>query len=106
MASAPVRSAKPARAPASVAPPAEADLAREVELIDQAMVALRQGKPGDALAAIRKHAVETRGHGQLAEDAAAIEIEASCRLHDPKVAAKLAAFDERYPTSVQRSRLS
>ncbi|HVK85903.1 MAG TPA: hypothetical protein VM513_17405 [Kofleriaceae bacterium] len=92
--------AKPAR------PRAAADLAREVELIDHAMDALRAGKPTEALSAIRRHAVETRGRGQLAEDAAAIEIEAACQLHDPTVAEKLAAFDERYPTSAQRSRLT
>ncbi|MDX2092694.1 MAG: hypothetical protein SFX73_32815 [Kofleriaceae bacterium] len=98
---APVPEIQPPRT--RVAP--RADLAREVALIDQAMTALRGGKPAEALAAIRLHAVETRGQGQLAEDAAAIEIEAACRLHDPTVAAKLAAFDERYPTSAQRSQL-
>jgi hypothetical protein len=85
------------------APPV--DLAREVELIDRAMAALRAGDPRAAIAAVKLHATETRGHGQLAEDAAAIEIEAACRLHDPSVPDKLAAFDERFPTSAQRSRL-
>lgn len=108
--------AAPAAAPVAPAPtvaprpratmPARADLAREVELVDQAMEALRGGKYAEAIAAVRVHAVETRGQGQLAEDAAAIEIEAACRLHDPDVAAKLAAFDERFPTSAQRSQLS
>ena len=52
------------------------------------------------------HAAETRGSGQLAEDAAAIEVEALCRLHDPSVSAKLDAFDARFPRSAQRSRLT
>lgn len=86
-------------------PPA-IDLAREVALIDRAMASLRGGDPHGALAAIRVHALETRGAGQLAEDAAAIEIEALCSLHDPRVAARLDAFDERFPRSAQRSRLT
>jgi len=85
--------------------PRRTDLGREVELIDQAMAAMRRGDPAAALAAIHTHAAETAGSGQLAEDAAAIEIEAACRLHDP-VDAKLAAFDARWPESAQRSRLT
>ncbi|HWU87301.1 MAG TPA: hypothetical protein VN253_08500, partial [Kofleriaceae bacterium] len=82
-----------------------ADLAREVELVDRAMAALHRGDPSGALAAVHAHGVETAGAGQLAEDAAAIEIEALCRLHDPSVGAKLAAFDARWPESAQRARL-
>jgi hypothetical protein len=70
------------------------------------MAALRRGAPADALAAVVVHAAETAGAGQLAEDAAAIEIEALCRLHDSTVAAKLAAFDAKWPESAQRSRLT
>jgi len=82
------------------------DLAREVELVDLAMAALRRGDTTAALAAIRKHRSETLGAGQLAEDAAAIEIEALCRRGDPSVASKLEVFDARFPRSAQRSRLS
>ncbi len=92
------------RAPA--VPQPRADLAREVELLDLAMAALRRGDTTSALAAIHSHASETRGAGQLAEDAAAIEIEVLCRRHDPSVVAKLEAFDARFPRSAQRSRLS
>jgi len=81
------------------------DLAREVELVDLAMAALRRGDPGTALVTVQRHAAETAGNGQLAEDAAAIEIEALCQLHDPARAAKLTAFDARFPRSAQRSRL-
>lgn len=93
---------------ASAAQPAASgiDLAREVALIDAAMSALRGGDPTAALDAIHTHARETRGAGQLAEDAAAIEIEALCRLHDPTTAEKLDAFDVRFPRSAQRSRLT
>jgi hypothetical protein len=87
-------------------PAARIDLAREVELIDQAMAALRGNDPAGALKSIHTHATETRGAGQLAEDAAAIEVEALCRLHDPTVATKLEAFDARFPRSAQRSRLT
>lgn len=97
----------PASAPAPAPPAApRADLAREVALVDQAMAALRRGEPASALAAVRVHAAETAGAGQLAEDAAAIEIEALCRLHDAAVAARLVAFDARWPQSAQRSRLT
>jgi len=81
------------------------DLAREVELVDLAMAALRRGDAGAALVTVRRHAAETAGDGQLAEDAAAIEIEALCQLHDPTRSAKLTAFDARFPRSAQRSRL-
>jgi hypothetical protein len=97
---------QPASPTPSAPAPRRADLAREVELVDRAMAALRRGAPGDALAAVRVHAAETAGAGQLAEDAAAIEIEALCRLHDASIAAKLAAFDARWPQSAQRSRLT
>jgi hypothetical protein len=82
------------------------DLAREVQLIDAAMASLRAGNPTAAIQSVRLHRAETSGHGQLAEDAAAIEIEALCKLHDRKVVAKLEAFDARWPDSAQRSRLS
>jgi hypothetical protein len=89
-----------------VVAPAGIDLAREVELIDAAMASLKNGDATAALSSIRTHARETRGAGQLAEDAAAIEIEALCRLHDSTTAAKLEAFDVRFPRSAQRSRLT
>jgi len=82
------------------------DLAREVELLDVAMAALRHGDPRGARRAVQQHAVETAGRGQLAEDAAAIEIEALCALRDPAARAKLDAFDARFPRSAQRTRLS
>lgn len=85
--------------------PRGTDLAREVELLDVAMAALRRGDAGGALRAVQRHATETAGRGQLAEDAAAIEIEALCHLHDPTTNAKLEAFDARFPRSAQRSRL-
>jgi hypothetical protein len=93
-------------APVVAAPPRGADLAREVELVDLAMAALRRGDPAGAIHAVQQHAAETGGRGQLAEDAAAIEVEALCHLHDPATSAKLEAFDARFPHSAQRSRLS
>ena len=100
-------SAAPGPAAPARATPARAaiDLAREVELLDLAMTALRRGDAGAALQAVQRHAVETGGRGQLAEDAAAIEIEALCHLGDPTAGAKLDAFDARFPRSAQRSRL-
>ena len=82
-----------------------ASLAREVELIDRAMASLKLGHPSDALVTIKTFVAETAGSGQLAEDAAAIEIEARCQLHQP-VAAELDTFDRRWPSSAQRARLT
>jgi hypothetical protein len=100
--------AKPARTPdTGQAKQAQkrVELAREVELVDLAMASLRARDYEAALAAARQHARETGGRGQLAEDAAAIEIEAMCHLHQ-SVFTKLEAFDARWPSSAQRSRLT
>jgi hypothetical protein len=99
-------------ATAPVAPPAvehapaaePVSLAREVELIDKAMLLVRRGDAHDAIGVIATFDRETRGEGQMAEDASAIEIEARCRLHED-VGARLTAFDRRWPSSAQRSRL-
>ena len=94
--------APPAPAVAVVPRPAKRgiELAREVALIDQATSAA----PGAALIILQTYANESRGHGQLAEDAAAIELEARCRLGED-VAGRLAAFDARWPASAQRARV-
>ncbi len=91
-----------------VAKPAvtEITLAREVELVDHAMASLKQHDARDALASIRIYDIESRGRGQLAEDAAAIEVEATCTLHEPNATARLTAFDQRYPRSSQHGRLA
>jgi hypothetical protein len=94
-----------------VAPPEKperrrADLTREVELIDTAMDALRRGDAKAALAAVRTHALETSGSGQLAEDAAAIAIEAHCLDGTGDRDALLTAFDRKWPRSSQRARIA
>ena len=86
----------PAREPAT--------LSREVELIDRAMLSLNQHDAGAALEAIATFERETFGRGQMAEEAAAIQIEAHCRLHDD-VTAPLAEFDRKWPSSAQRDRI-
>lgn len=82
-----------------------ASLSREVELIDQAMSALRRHEPKAALAAMHTFDRETLGHAQMAEEAAAITIEAHCGLGDD-VADRLAAFDRTWPSSAERSRIT
>jgi hypothetical protein len=69
------------------------------------MAALRRGDPDAALRVVQEYAAEAAGGGQLNEDAAAIEIEALCKLGDPAARARRAAFDARFPRSAQRSRL-
>jgi hypothetical protein len=80
-------------------------LGREVELVDLAMAALRRGDAAGALRIVHDYTAEAAGAGQLTQDAAAIEIEALCRLGDPRARDKLAGFDLRFPRSAQRSRL-
>ncbi len=80
-------------------------LAREVTLIDDATSALRDGHPADTIATLAIYDRETAGHGQMAQDAAALELEALCALHAPEVPAKLAAFDQRWPKSRERARI-
>jgi hypothetical protein len=101
---APVASPAPAPAQAPAVQDEPVSLAREVELIDKAMLLVRRGDARDAIGVIGTFERETRGQGQMAEDASAIEIEARCRLHEA-VGAKLAVFDQRWPSSAQRSRL-
>ena len=95
-----VKPAAPKAAPSAIT------LAREVELVDHAMAAIKSHDARGALLAIRIYDGEAAGRGQLAEDAAAIEVEALCQLRDPSTAGKLAAFDARFPNSAQRSRLT
>jgi hypothetical protein len=80
-------------------------LAREVELIDNAMSAIRNGEPAKALVTLTVFDRETLGQAQLAEDAAAINLEARCALGQD-VVARLAAFDAKWPSSAQRARIS
>jgi len=70
------------------------------------MLELRRGHYAAALATLDTYTTETAGRGQLAEDASAIEIEALCRSHSSTAAARLDAFDRRWPTSAQRTRLT
>ena len=90
---------------APMAPVTPATLAREVALLDAAMTSLHENDPADTLATLAIYDRETLGHGQLAEDASALEIEARCRTNQP-VADKLATFDQRWPHSVQRARIT
>jgi hypothetical protein len=91
----------PAPAPPVVAPP----LAREVDLLDHAGDALRAAHYADALDSIATYTRETAGHGQLAEEAAAIGIEATCRSGASAADAR-ADFDARWPHSAARARLA
>ncbi len=80
-------------------------LGQEVRLIDQAATALRESRFDDALAAIQIYDENIGERGQLTEDAAAIQIEATCRLHGA-AADRLAEFDRKWPSSAQRARLA
>jgi hypothetical protein len=84
--------------------PEGASLAREVELIDLAMVSLRKRAPHAALEAIKAYHRVTHGRGQMAEDAAAIEIEARCNM-DLDATEHIERFDRKWPESAQRERI-
>jgi hypothetical protein len=96
--------ARPARVAEPTDEPEGASLAREVELIDLAMVSLRKRAPHAALEAIKAYHRVTHGRGQMAEDAAAIEIEARCNM-DLDATALIARFDLKWPESAQRERI-
>ena len=70
------------------------------------MAALKSHDPRAALTVLATYATESAGHGQLAEDAAAIEVEALCTLHEPTATSHLVAFDAHFPSSAQRTRLT
>lgn len=93
------------RAPAAARPKA-IELAREVALVDTALTALRRGEARGALAAVRTYTLEAGTRGQLAEDAAAIEVEALCTLRDPTAPTRHAAFEARWPASAQHAKLA
>jgi hypothetical protein len=98
---------EPAVEAAALAPSPEPgiSLAREIELVDRAALGLRRRDFDAALRALHSYAGETKGGGQLAQDAAAIEVEVLCRLDDPKAPAQLAGFDQRWPQSAHRIHL-
>jgi hypothetical protein len=81
-------------------------LAAEVALVDDAMAALRRDDPRAALAAADDHVARFGRRGQLAEEAAAIRVEALCRLGDSRWSAAFDAFDAQFPGSAQRPRLT
>lgn len=79
----------------------EIDLAREVALIDQASTA----KPAAALTILSVYETETSGRGQLAEDAAAIGIEARCKLGEDTSSLR-SSFVARWPDSVHAATIA
>ena len=87
----------------SIAPPS---LARETELLDAALDAVAHSRFADAIAAIGRYRDATAGHGQLAEDADAIEVEALCRLDDARSGAAFAAFTLHWPHAHEVARLT
>jgi hypothetical protein len=87
----------------SIAPPS---LARETELLDAALAAVTHDRFADAIAAIGRYRDVTAGHGQLAEDADAIEVEALCRLDDARSGAAFVAFTSHWPHAHEVARLT
>lgn len=85
---------------------ARSSLTAEVALVDDAMAALRRDDAAAALLAADEHVARFGRRGQLAEEAAAIRVEAMCRLGDGRWAEALDAFDAGWPRSAQRPRLS
>jgi hypothetical protein len=110
----PSLSPPPARSASSLSPPPARSaspqrdgltLAREIELIDRATAALRAHDTNAAVRALEVYDTETRGHGQLAQDAGALHVEALCRAAAPEAPAAFARFIASWPTSPQRRHL-
>jgi hypothetical protein len=91
--------------PVAPAPTGPITLAREVQLVDGAIASLHENDLPGALEILAVYDREAAGHGQLAEDAAALTIEARCRSHQP-ISAQLTSFDQHFPHSVQRARIT
>jgi hypothetical protein len=96
----------PVAAVAPVPEVAAPSLARETELVDVALADVSHNRFADALAAIARYRDVTTGHGQLAEDADAIEIEALCRLDDARSSAAFDAFTSQWPHAHEIDRLT
>ena len=101
----PAPAAAQATPPAQATPVAHVALAREIQLVDQATRALHRGDFASAAAIVHTYDLETAGTGQLAEDAAAIGIEAACGQH-ADVTTQLAHFTQRWPSSAQHARIT
>ncbi len=86
-------------------PPATDTLLTELASVSSARRSLRSSKPAEALARIRRYQRE-RPAGQLADEAAAIEILALCQLgRDEEARQRGGAFFKHFPTSLQRSKV-
>jgi hypothetical protein len=81
-------------------------LGRETELLDAANSAFEAGDLERALASLRSYDREIGAQGNMAEDAAALEIEIACRRHEPTRRQALEQFDQRWPSSAYRVRLA
>jgi hypothetical protein len=87
------------------APRPRATLAREVELVRAASDDVLAGHPALALAELATYSRETEGHGQLAEEAGATEVEALCTIHDPRARERFTWFATTWPASPEHDRL-
>ena len=95
----------PAEPVAPAEPPAPADsLTRELAWLRAARAALRAGTPDAALIALASYQREFTA-GQLAEEAAALAVEAACAAGRGDVEARRAAFMRQWPTSTARARV-
>jgi hypothetical protein len=92
--------AAPTPTPTPAPPTAPADrLVRENELLRRAVAALAQNQPAAAITALDLHRHDFPD-GQLAEDVAALRIQAQCRLGQRDLAARArAALIARWPSS-------
>lgn len=81
-------------------------LAREIELIDRAALAMRRADASTALETLRVYERETAGLGQLAQDAAALGVEIVCAGGDQRARDELARFEQRWPRSAHLRRLT
>lgn len=88
-------------------PPAESPqtLTAELEAVSSAQRALRSSKHAEALRAVRAYQREFPD-GQLADEAAAIEIEALCGMDSiDEARARAKAFATTFPSSLQRAKV-
>jgi hypothetical protein len=91
-------------APAAEAVPAST-LEDERLVLDRARVTLARDNPAGALSVVDEYRARFPG-GRMLEDAAAIEVRALCRMHDPRADGARSDFSRRYPGSLHAGRVA
>jgi hypothetical protein len=101
----PVVAARPRPAPPAAPPPEARSPAHERALVEAAQAALARDDAPGALAALARHAHDYPD-GALAEEAAALRVQALARVDDAAAREAARRFLEQYPESIHRAAIA